>query len=695
MAEQKSACGCGCALKEKAPKAPAKEKLSGRRMTPNWAGTLVQGVQMEDCVLSGGRFERAVFKDARFSGCTFEDCDFAEASFFDCVFERCRMASSQASGAALVSCRLSETEFDACDLSGLSLFETEAATCRLAACTLSEALLSRSRLSGVDLALSTLDGAAFTDVLATGWTIASTSGTGCRAAGLLTDCAGLMEIEERSMDAAAVAAAAPDSAGVPAGASTPGAAELAGRIVSRWLDIRDARLAERPFVANNERRTRWCLDLLGPDKSDFLLVVALLLHSEILEKARDLPRLPIACRLAGYQPTLAAMEAARRHFPDAALPGDAPDPVLIQALYTIGSAGTVAQTPSSDLDFWVCYDPGEMPPGLEEGLAFKLESIESWAAERFGLEVHFFPMDVRRIQENNFGVSDAESSGTAQAMLLKEEFYRTAVKFGGKSPLWWAVPPGCAAREYERVRQGVAASPLAPLFLDLGNLEQIPAGEFFGASLWQIVKALKSPFKSIMKFGLLEKYMVDSTRDAPLLCDRLKENLQGGRRDLAEVDPYVLLFREVAIHYRAAGDTDSLRLVRLSFLMKTKLGRFRSGIGLPALRSEDREAALLLGSKAEAQLPEEWPFERLVTVAGLVNRFVIGTYLRLRDTPAGAGSVSITPQDLTKLGRKIFSSFSKRPEKVEHIPFVSIGGQRWVAGLPFLSTACASGCSVR
>ena len=55
-------------------------------------------------------------------------------------------------------------------------------------------------------------------------------------------------------------------------------------------------------------------------------------------------------------------------------------------------------------------------------------------------------------------------------------------------------------------------------------MHEIPSEEFFGASLWQIVKALKSPFKSVMKLALLDKYM--HYRDTGIfLCNRIKNNL--------------------------------------------------------------------------------------------------------------------------------------------------------------------------
>jgi adenylate cyclase, class 1 len=145
------------------------------------------------------------------------------------------------------------------------------------------------------------------------------------------------------------------------------------------------------------------------------------------------------------------------------------------------------------------------------------------------------------------------------------------------------------------------------------------------------------------------------------------------------VDPYLVLFKEVCDYYRSARDKESLQLVRMSFFLKTKVKdmcRKESGF----TRWEERDVRRLFagadGALAgpEATLSDEWSFERLVSVGGLVNKFIIRTYLKVRDQQAGQADIAISPQDLTKLGRKIFSSFSKRKFKIEHIPFVSMGG---------------------
>ena len=88
----------------------------------------------------------------------------------------------------------------------------------------------------------------------------------------------------------------------------------------------------------------------------------------------------------------------------------------------------------------------------------------------------------------------------------------------------------------------------------------IPEEEYFGACLWQMVKALHSPYKSVMKLGLLEKY-AGQGEEMRLLCDRIKEAVLRGRSLLSDVDPYLSLFTSIRKHYRQLGDATSLALI--------------------------------------------------------------------------------------------------------------------------------------
>lgn len=658
-------------------------EYSGKRISPIYEARTLRGAKFTKALIENATFEGCTFIDCdfshsiltstRFTGCTFRNCTFDHTRFFDCDLFDLDVTGARADKNIYSDCHIALVSVTASRLCGMTLHKSRLETTRFTACDLSEACFKGTLIGGTEFHHSmardmSVSGCTFlcTTVTATALTGGCFEGISCGNVELMTK-----QEEYRLTRASELTDLPPKIPG-----ATP---QTGGEVVSaiqHWFQLRDIQLNALAFLTNNARRTSWACEKLGAEKTDFYRLAPYLLHTETFERwHEDLDPLPLSCRVANYFPDYSTIEIAREHLPGATLPQPAPDPIHLAALYTIGSVGTVAQTAASDLDYWVCYEAEDMPEFLVDSLTYKMEAIEKWADDVFGLEVHFFTMDVNLIRSNTFGASDAESSGTAQALLLKEEFYRTAVYCAGRIPVWWTTGTKADDSTYDSVTKMLDTVPWGRSFIDLGNLVEIPPEEFFGASLWQIVKALKSPFKSIMKFGLLEKYIAAGEGGSPLLCERLKSNILRGQLTLHYADPYMLLFKEVLEHYTRTGENDSIKLVRLSFFLKTKLAK-QNGIRLP-MRQEEYEAARLLHALPQGmENGTDWPFQKLVTIGSLVNRFIVRTYMRVRDSQKGA-SIAISPEDITKLGRKIFSTFSHRKNKIEHLPFLAVGGTKF------------------
>ena len=169
----------------------------------------------------------------------------------------------------------------------------------------------------------------------------------------------------------------------------------------------------------------------------------------------------------------------------------------------MGSLGTVAQAEQSDMDLWVCHDPALDARALAE-LRKKCDLLEAWAATQ-GAEAHCFLIDPAR-----YTLGDREAQltsddcGTTQHYLLLDEFYRTAIWLGGRTPLWWLVPVYEEAN-YRTYTHALLSKRFvrAEEVLDLGHLARIPPGEFIGAGMWQLFKGIESPYKSVLKLLLL------------------------------------------------------------------------------------------------------------------------------------------------------------------------------------------------
>ena len=92
----------------------------------------------------------------------------------------------------------------------------------------------------------------------------------------------------------------------------------------------------------------------------------------------------------------------------------------IESLSIMGSAGSIAQTEGSDLDYWVTIRD-DLPQSKRNVLQKKLTQIEKWCWNTLGAEVHFFVSTPTAIRNNDYGSVDKESCGTALGKLLKEE----------------------------------------------------------------------------------------------------------------------------------------------------------------------------------------------------------------------------------------------------------------------------------
>ncbi|OGQ99742.1 MAG: adenylate cyclase [Deltaproteobacteria bacterium RIFOXYD12_FULL_55_16] len=391
-------------------------------------------------------------------------------------------------------------------------------------------------------------------------------------------------------------------------------------------------------------------------------------------------------------------ELFRRYFPNStAIRADSPSSFTkkpcIHSLKTIGSIGTIAQSIISDCDYWVSIRKEELG---EKGLSLlqkKCRIIEDWALKR-GSEVHFFLVDIDQTKENNFESETSENSaGSAIKLLLKDELFRTHILVAGKMLLWWFIPPGLSENEYRNFVQNLVAHNRLCLhdFIDLGYLSDIPKAEIFGACLWQINKALDSPFKSVIKLAYLELLLRGETTTLPLFSNRIKclvtypEKLSAAEQSamaLAKIDPYILLARDIIAFYTQdrAGQKWA-PLIRECLFLKTLEGVASQKNTRPG---HDNHLKATMGMmQAWHLLPEnfthflhfrDWKYKELVAFGAKVHDYLIETYKRLRwifkSFSADTG-LTITERDISILGRKLFTFYEQKDHKIDYIRSVS------------------------
>lgn len=271
-----------------------------------------------------------------------------------------------------------------------------------------------------------------------------------------------------------------------------------------------------------------------------------------------------------YHPTGQALSFIGSLFPSSTVPSFKRFKPVIDMFAIIGSAGSIAYNVESDIDFWICLDEDSLGVEVIVKLKEKLRKIEFWIMERYGVETHFYLNDNVKIKNDIFDSDENDISGQALGMLLKDEFYRSSIILNGKIPFWWVVPSGDDAL-YNKYLETIQSSELYNDFIDYGNLFSINKEEFLGAGLFQILKSIGNPFKSIIKIGILESYILNDTDASPFLCNIIKENVHNQKLEMDDIDPYVIMFDHVHNYYVQLNQDpkdNSLDILRMCFYIK-------------------------------------------------------------------------------------------------------------------------------
>jgi adenylate cyclase class 1 len=428
---------------------------------------------------------------------------------------------------------------------------------------------------------------------------------------------------------------------------------------SRFLTVNEGRLAR--LRDSLQARQQQCLDLLP-----------LLFHCHLpgLPGYIDDPSVPSG--LINYQPSNAAatlalgfnrtLKASQLRNFNAQLMG----------LYLMGSSGSIAQSTTSDLDLWLCYNPG-MERSEVLMLEEKARAISSWA-EDFNLEVHIFLMNAQHFQGSDQRSLTGENCGSTQHFLLLDEFYRTGQWLAGALPAWWLVPSE-RETEHDALLEHYQAKNLIRREeqINLGPLPSLPPGEFIGAGMWQLYKGIESPHKSVLKLLLLEIY----AREFPSvtsLAHQFKSAIYNNFLTLNDLDPYIQLYRRIETYLTERKETDRLSLVRRCFYFKVGIALSR-----PArLKSWRRQLMQQLVDEWRWSPPEvahldshrNWSVSDVMRERKLLVSELTHSYRFLTQFAAEHQSNHLmSQQDLLIISRKLHAAFDRRRGKIDFIRF--------------------------
>jgi len=433
----------------------------------------------------------------------------------------------------------------------------------------------------------------------------------------------------------------------------------------------DINTIKRRFVALNRDRVARINKALLWRQRDFLKLLPLLLHIND-ESLPGYVSKSAPAGISNYKPNKATLDAVKRINKKFTLTKRALSRYNIYSIFLTGSSGTVAQTEHSDFDIWVCHSPDMSSEDIAL-LEAKTHALSQWCSS-LELEVHFFLMDEERFRSQKHANLDSENSGSAQHHLLLEEFYRTGIYIAGRYPLWWLVPPEhehdydkhvAMLREEKRIREYE--------IIDFGGLDNIPAEEFYGASLWQIYKGIDSPYKSVLKILLMEAYASEFP-NIELLCMRLKKLVYENVSDLIEIDPYVMMCHKVEEYLQSRLEEDRLELARRCFYFKTETRLSNTQHHDPDdLKIEllstlvkqwgwDDAHLLMLDSRPT------WKIHRVLEERkNLVNELSRSYKLLSSFARKNTDASNIDQHDMSILGRKLYAAFERTAGKIDII----------------------------
>ena len=469
---------------------------------------------------------------------------------------------------------------------------------------------------------------------------------------------------------------------------------------------------KRFFLQKNRYALTVAFDLFQPEQADLFELIPLLIHENIdlykpsarsrqlaqlvydatwVDRTKRKKRKEIPHGISGYLPSAETEKIYWKYASDKYLDNEfgiifkTHHHCAIEGLFTIGSIGSIAHTLGSDIDYWVCIRSVLFDDTMMRRLDEKLRAIESWAELQFKTEIHFFIVDIEDARRSIFGESDSESSGSAQGRLLKEEFYRTMIHVAGKLPFWVTLPSRVSKHYYHDLFIRTSPGMGSNNFIDFGDIHDIPTGEYFGASVWQMFKYLKSPFKSVLKMGLLERYIHEKREARMLLCNQFKDHwmTSGLQFSLIKWDPYYILMKSLVAFYEKNINKKSFgELVQSCFFAKIGIQDEKelqkSAFGLKRILVEkcihewgwEKEDVFHAGNV------KNWSFRATFKESLNIERFMVRTYNSVRDALGVSTEQEslLTPRDRTVLGRKMFVQFNKEASKVKTVLLVSRKG---------------------
>ena len=430
-----------------------------------------------------------------------------------------------------------------------------------------------------------------------------------------------------------------------------------------------AEIKQRFLNINNARLMRIDADLRTSQR-DFLTLLPLLFHvNHPLLPGYVSKETPMG--IPAYVPDKDSLHLAQRISRSFEYKKKAYREFNIEAIYLMGSSGTIAYNEKSDFDIWICHNEF-LAEELVIELAEKTQAVQDWA-QKMGVEANIYMVNPEKLRKGESGFLTNENSGSALDSLLLEEFYRTSVLLHGRYPLWWLVPP---EKEYQyedyvyelKEKRFIHSKE----HIDFGGLRSIEANEFYGATLWLLYKGISAPYKSILKILLMQAYAHEFP-NVDMLGMYFKKSVYDGETDLDLLDPYMMMLNKVEDFLKSEGNENRLMLARRSFYYKVdeKMSAHKNdnekNWRQQVLTTLIKKWGWRITDVVMIDRKDEWKINQVISERNsLISEFKM-SYRFLSDFAHQhvESKNLIRQEDLNVLGRKIYAAFERKAGKVE------------------------------
>lgn len=638
----------------------AGESFSGLML--NASRPLFTETVFQNCDFSGARVEKAVFRGAVFYNVDMGNAKFKDIHFDNAVFVNVTAVKAKFYRCSFQGARLFNTNFNQADLSDALFVDAIISKCAFGNTDLSCAVFSGARISRVSFTTASLNMGDFTDVKARFCRFPSDARTLIRSRGIDYNA---REYQLGFNDLPQI--------------DRPVVSDINMLIFCEFIHYGEAK-----FLNQNKLSVLTAFDIFKPGQAEFFQLLPLLLHENLDIQAADHVAAATPCGIADYLPSPETIAVAEKYMGKKGLKSRRSFSPYIQGVFSMGSVGSLAQTTESDIDYWVCIEEHIFDSDGLELLRRKLTLLERLALEKFKIHVTFFMVDILKARGNDFGGSSRESSGSAQARLLKEEFYRTMIHVAGKLPLWAVLPTTISINYYNLILGRISHLDKSHRYIDLGDIHAIPVNEYFGASIWQMFKWLKSPFKSVIKMALLEKY-IHAYGSETLLCNQYKNEWMNSGTHLkpGQNDSYIILLNTLIAFYLRAGDERAVNLLLTCFFLKLEISKpaeiENSVFGLRRILLEGSLADWGWTSKKMFEIGrfKKWPYAAIHRLSTTIERYMVSKFTSLKKRFNSVSGLMISESDRVVLERKVNIVFQDKKYKIKKLLLVSRGDRHF------------------